>query len=107
MLWIVKQSNRTVFSRVEFLSSYPLHTSGSKQIMAKLNLFDMRSGVESLQMTFVHQDVSIPRSAIFHVDDGLVGVFHWALLNHWTDVLVRSQLEHLSNLRRGSDYRAS
>jgi hypothetical protein len=58
-------------------------------------------------MLLVHQDVTIPRLAIFEVDKDLVGILQWPLLHPRLDLLVGRKLKHLFDLMRRADSAAA
>lgn len=51
-------------------------------------------------LDLVLKHISVPRLAIDHVNDSLVSLLHATLLDPRLDLLVRSELQHLSNLSR-------
>jgi len=58
-------------------------------------------------MLLVHQDVTVPRLAIFEVDKDLIGVLQRPLLHPRIDLLVGRKLKHLFDLMRRADSAAA
>jgi len=60
------------------------------------------------QRTFlVLKDESVAGQAFLEVDDGLVGILHFAHLNPWLNRLGCCKLKHFLDLLRGTDERAT
>lgn len=66
-----------------------------------------RSSLELAAVLGVDQDISVPRLALVHADDRLVGLFQRVSLDPALDVVVAGKLEHLGDTRRCTDGRAS
>lgn len=54
----------------------------------------------------VNEDISVSSLASLQVNDGLVGIAHWSLLDETTDLLVGDKLEHIPQILRRADGRS-
>jgi hypothetical protein len=51
----------------------------------------------------VLKHISVPRHALLEVDNSVVGIGHWPLVDPGVDVLVSGELQHLPDLVGGAD----
>jgi hypothetical protein len=72
---------------------------------------DVQSGISSSKLlqasASVLKNEPVPRHTLLEVHNGLVGILHRPLVDPRVDVLIRSKLQHLPDLRRGTDETAA